>query len=390
MLVGKLKMLIFYAAISLLLAGCNFPLFNPEAQNPGGIYTQAAQTVIAQATLAASPRPTITFAPPPASPTITEGPPTAAFSPSPAPGVTLSPSPDPTQPDLCDRADFVEDVTIPDNTEIPPEQAFIKTWRLRNSGTCTWTDGYTLVFAGGEQMDGPDSQRLTNISVRPGEVIEVSVELRAPAELAAYQGDWKLRNLDGREFGVGSAGDKTFWVRIRVTNPSGIALDMISRASSAEWLANRSGQFERLTFGGESNNPDGFAAILDLVRQEDGRDSPKILATFPPNIVDGEIRGIFPEYTVQNGDRLRGRVGFLAEPDGSCGLGRVVFRIGYLDDSRVRELWRLEKTCNERLEAFDIDLSNLRGETIRFVLLVEGGDAHQGDRVFWSSARIER
>ena len=46
---------------------------------------------------------------------------------------------------------FIADVTIPDGTVIAPNEHFIKTWRIRNSGTCAW-NGYHVVFADGEPM----------------------------------------------------------------------------------------------------------------------------------------------------------------------------------------------------------------------------------------------
>lgn len=46
---------------------------------------------------------------------------------------------------VCDLAQFVKDVTIPDGTLLSPVQTFYKTWRLKNVGTCTWS-GYSVVF----------------------------------------------------------------------------------------------------------------------------------------------------------------------------------------------------------------------------------------------------
>jgi len=40
-----------------------------------------------------------------------------------------------------DSAKFVLDVTIPDNSVISSNTAFTKTWRLKNTGTCTWDIG---------------------------------------------------------------------------------------------------------------------------------------------------------------------------------------------------------------------------------------------------------
>lgn len=57
----------------------------------------------------------------------------------------------PAPPTPTDGAAFVRDVTIPDGTEVTAGVAFVKTWRLRNSGSAAWAAGYSLVH-----VDGPD------------------------------------------------------------------------------------------------------------------------------------------------------------------------------------------------------------------------------------------
>ncbi|MGD1994385.1 MAG: PA14 domain-containing protein, partial [Anaerolineae bacterium] len=130
-----------------------------------------------------------------------------------------TPVPEPTEtptPVGCtDRVSFVRDVTMPDNTRVLPGQSFVKTWRLRNSGTCTWTDDYALVFVEGHRMGGPTGVPLDG-PVAPGETVDVSVSLTAPAGDGVYQGKWQLRNDEGQRFGLGNDGTGNFWVRIVV------------------------------------------------------------------------------------------------------------------------------------------------------------------------------
>jgi hypothetical protein len=127
-----------------------------------------------------------------------------------------SPTPEPTTVAECtDKASFVSDVTIPDNTRLLPGQSFVKTWRLRNDGTCTWTTDYALVFAGGDRLGGPTAIPLPQ-SVPPGHTVDLSVMLTAPAGNGTYKGKWQLRNAEGRLFGVGKDANNPFWVRIVV------------------------------------------------------------------------------------------------------------------------------------------------------------------------------
>jgi len=79
------------------------------------------------------------------------------------------PSPEPEPAPACtDKAAFVNDVTVPDNIYVLTGQPFVKTWRLRNVGTCTWTADYALVFANGHRMGGPSSVPLSG-PVAPGD-----------------------------------------------------------------------------------------------------------------------------------------------------------------------------------------------------------------------------
>ncbi len=119
----------------------------------------------------------------------------------------------------CNRADFVGDVTIPDNTILQLSQPFTKTWRIRNTGSCTWTTGYQLVFMDGDRLGSPASVPLP-FNVAPSQTVDVSVDMVAPDAVGHYEGVWGLRSADGKTFGVGSLGADHIWVRIRAIAPA--------------------------------------------------------------------------------------------------------------------------------------------------------------------------
>jgi hypothetical protein len=106
---------------------------------------------------------------------------------------------------------FMDDVTFPDNTKVKINTQFTKTWKLKNTGSCAWTSGYQLVFDGGDQMSAPAAQTLTNGTVAPGETLNVSVTLTAPAAPGTYRGNWKIREPGGATFTLSTG---PFWVQI--------------------------------------------------------------------------------------------------------------------------------------------------------------------------------
>jgi len=213
----------------LYLAGCS----NPSSRSkitPTINITQARQTVEARLTqVAATPLASPAAAASPTSATAstaqTSLPTSQASSipPTPTSGLPANdPSatvkPQPTADIACDRAapGYPSiDVTIDDDSELTPGKSFTKIWRLSNEGSCTWSKDYALVWFSGEKLGEVLSVPLGR-QVKPGESVEISVDLVSPESAGTYQSNWKLRNAGGVLFGIGPNGDAPFWVRIVV------------------------------------------------------------------------------------------------------------------------------------------------------------------------------
>ena len=161
---GALVLLLAIGAFLLLRRPSGLP--PQELQATGAAQTAAARTLVSATRQAATP-------------SLAEGvvaPETDTPRPEASPTLVL-PTDTPT-PACTDMVFLVYDVTVPDNTRMPPDRQFAKAWRLKNAGTCTWTTGYTLVFDSGAQMGGPASQPLTG-DVLPGATI-VPFKLNSP------------------------------------------------------------------------------------------------------------------------------------------------------------------------------------------------------------------
>lgn len=195
----KGSLFLLAAAAMVLLSSCNLPGGTSAEQ----VQTAAAQTVSANLTQSALLTPSATNTPLP----------TATLEATSTPAVTNTPASTATTgggpTGGCDVVQFVADVTVPDGEGHAPDTEFVKTWRLRNAGTCSWLPSYALVFVSGNAMGGPAAQNLTD-TVVPGSTIDISVTLTAPHENGDYTGYWALRNAASQTFG-------SFWLKISVT-----------------------------------------------------------------------------------------------------------------------------------------------------------------------------
>jgi Ig-like domain-containing protein len=122
-----------------------------------------------------------------------------------------------------DSAKFISDVTIPDNTILEPGTAFTKTWRLKNTGSCTWDSSYLVSYMSGTTMSQQPAYRIVapGRTVAPGQALNISVGMTAPMADGNYQAYWGLQQEIGVENGPlmpiqGGANGNSFFVKIRV------------------------------------------------------------------------------------------------------------------------------------------------------------------------------
>lgn len=199
---------LFFAFPLLISLACNMPLIaNTGNINPTGTESpQPIQTITIQFTSTPE-QPTIT-----STNTITPIPPTDTPTPT---STIIPPTATMTQPAIpCNRAQFVSDVNYPDGSNVFISANFTKTWRLKNTGSCSWTSGYRIIFESGDKMSAPNETVLTSGSIPPGANADISVELTAPSTIGNYRGYFRLRSPDNVVFGINGDANDAFWVDI--------------------------------------------------------------------------------------------------------------------------------------------------------------------------------
>ncbi|MBT7990880.1 MAG: hypothetical protein HN769_13500 [Anaerolineae bacterium] len=188
----KIFPLIFLVAI--LLSACGAQTPEASTATPSATVSPATNT----------PKPTST--------------PASDDTPTPESEATIAPTateiPPENAADCINEAAFVSDVTIPDNSDLNADQAFTKTWRIRNTGTCIWWSGYRLSHYSESALGAAESVPLPRTNA--GETADISIELIAPDTAGTYQGNFVVKNPDGLIMKVDN--DSRLWVIFNVGN----------------------------------------------------------------------------------------------------------------------------------------------------------------------------
>lgn len=207
----KRQMALLFMICVMGLAACrgnelsaDLPTLDATVLNQIAIY----QATLA-ATLAYTPAPTHTLAP------------TKTWTPIPTIDRTRPSIQTPTPDIPCNIAAAGRpiDVTIPDGTVMVPGENFMKTWRLENVGSCTWTRLYAVTFFSGNSMHAIQNNPLPQ-PIQPGGIVDLTVAMVAPMEPGVYQSNWMLSNEAGDLFGIGPNGNAPFWAKIEVVLPA--------------------------------------------------------------------------------------------------------------------------------------------------------------------------
>ncbi len=282
----------------------------------------------------------------------------------------------------CNLAKFIKDVSIPDNTQLLAGENFTKTWRVQNVGSCTWTTDYDLVFVSGSAMNATAVIPFTS-SVAPGQVVDLSVNMKAPSDSGNYTGYWMLRNQNDARFGVGD-GTVNLWVKIMVKVYT-MEYNFALRACDATWSA-QGGVLP--CPGDETSIASGYVVKKTDARREDGTPENELsLITRPDAANDGVITGFYPPILVKAGDQFRAVVNCEYNSPG-C---NVTFKLKYdAGGGQFLELGEWHELYEGKFKKVTVDLTPLAGKNVRFILYVKNNNTATNNRAMWILPSIWR
>jgi len=370
------KLLIPIIALTVATLACSAlaPATPQPAATLNALYTAAAETLAGMSTQAVvtqfSPTATLSF--PTASPIVVNT-------------FTSVPPVSPAPVSRCDAAAFVSDVTYPDGSNISLGSTFTKIWRLKNTGTCTWSTSYAFVYVGGERFGAPAAVSIPT-NVGPGQTVDLAVNLTAPNQSGHYRGDWKLRNSSNVLFGIGTEAAANFFVDINVTGYAVTGYDFIDNLNYCDDASWQNASRDLPCPGSDGDNR-GFVIGLDSPKLEDGKSHGRALLTFPEKSSDGFISGKFEPVKIESGDRFQALIGCEYKAN-DCD---VIFRLQYqVGSGGIRTLGQWREVYEGQYYPLNIDLSTLSGEKVKFILTVFANGSSHEDHALWIDPRITR
>jgi hypothetical protein len=137
----KIFPIIVILILGVLLFSCGTKDTGQETLDADAIRTEAVKTHIASLTEVLVILPTVSSTP------------TAEPSATPTLDVTATLE-TPAVANPCYKLLWIEDRSIPDGTQMKPNEVFTKTWYVQNNGGCAWAPGFTFVNVGGDPMRG--------------------------------------------------------------------------------------------------------------------------------------------------------------------------------------------------------------------------------------------
>lgn len=199
---GKLRIVLALLICVVVLSSCLNRTPASPTPDVNMIYTQAAETLAVQLTGTAAAMPTATFT---VAPTETQAPTATLASTLPLgtaqplvtlPGVATATLAAPKAPDA---AAWVEQ-TPADGFQMNPGQSFDIVWKLKNTGTTTWTTNYQYRYFSGAKLHENKNTYNLKSAVAPNDEALLVVDGIAPMTAGEYTTTWVITNEAGTNF----------------------------------------------------------------------------------------------------------------------------------------------------------------------------------------------
>jgi hypothetical protein len=315
-------------------------------------------------------------------PTSTPLPSTPTFPP---PTATAQPSPTPAASPakgyiLCDSAEFLGDVSIPDNDIIPAGSTFKKMWAVKNSGVCTWDSTYSIVFTSGDLIGASNKTALAG-PVPPGGTALLTVVFKIPADKLdqPYTSFWKLSDPAGNTFGTG-AKNLPFSVIIK----SGEIYNFLLNPCSGSWQNTA----DVLYCPSKKGDSKGYYYVAEKPKLENGlTGTSPALVMAPQAIANGQISVRYAPVMVLS-DFLHTDIGCMFDNKACDAQVGISYSVDGGDQKSIDEWHEVYDGQTTPIEINLRDL-NLSGKNVSFTFTVKSNSSGaEQSEIFWTNPRL--
>ena len=283
---------------------------------------------------------------------------------------------------LCDQAEFLGDITIPDDDVIPNGTTFKKIWAIKNTGACTWDDKYQAVFVSGDLAGAPKAVALAG-PIPPNNIALITVSFKVPEDAPKnqnYVSFWKLSDPAGNIFGIGNP-QKTFYVKFR----AGDTYNFLVNQCSGAW----SNATDLLYCPSANSGLKGYFYTAAKPRMENNlyKDSPALVMAYQA-IPSGQIKVKFAPIIVPN-DMLHTEVGCMYDSRQGCDVEMGIS--ASVDGGDDKEIANDHQTYDGLTTGFDVNLNKLqlKGKSVSFTFWIQANNTQSDQReLFWINPRI--
>lgn len=99
----------------------------------------------------------------------------------------------------ADGLSFLNDLTIPDGTEVVAGTVIEKQWEVKNTGSCNWTEKYSLRLVAGLSLGVNPEQKI--YPALSGSKAVIRIDFMAPTTPGNYRSAWQAYNPKNQPFG---------------------------------------------------------------------------------------------------------------------------------------------------------------------------------------------
>gem|GEM_PF-4646566 len=298
---------------------------------------------------------------------------------------------------------------MPDGSSVSAGEQLIKTWRIRNIGTCAWTTDYKLVYNNGNIVSEESINPFTQ-PIEPSQTAEISIPVSIPLTAGRSETFWYLVSGSDEIVGTNSQGNPYLWLKVDVQPASLLTptlvgtpqtlspletptlavfttlaegtFDLYNNACFATWTNNTNPipcpEFETDPFG-------SVQLVKNRIFENGETSSNALLFALPESQSEVIVTGTYPQFTVQPNSKLTFKTGCLQNAT-QCSTNVFFY---YIHASGSREiLWAVTELQDGITSNVSIDLSFLQGQTISIQIEVSSLRESRDDSILIDSPQI--